>query len=161
MEFNIGINILETLRNLIYEIDEVFNSTDDLYDEQYEDNKNEEMQYLQDYINTEQLDNIRRLINYESNIYKLCIFDYQKYCNDYLEEYSWDAYEEKLGYYAQMSSELALGKFEELVCGASDDIWELKKNMDNLKEKILDYIKGLGEIGEINKNIDNTLNIIR
>lgn len=161
MEFNIGINNLEILENLIYEIDEVFNSVDDLYDEQHGDNKNEEIQYLQNYINVQQLDNIRRLINYESNIYKLCIFNYQKYCDSYLEEYSWDAYEEKLDYYAQRSSELALEKFEELVYGASDDIWELKKNMDNLKERMLGYIKGLGEIGEINKNIDNTLNIIR
>lgn len=157
-DFMIGATELEDFEIVLYELQETISRINDLFAEvDNDDPKIYKIENLKDIVDNTKILRMLELIEYDSNIFCECNFNYQKFCEAYLEDHALLADEEHLDNYAERASVKASEFFEQIALEARDDINELQELCNGLLGEILDFIKELRVLSDVNSAIDNTI----
>jgi hypothetical protein len=149
MDFNIDAIELENLEIGLYELEDIIEIIND------KSLKLPEMRELQNFVDKSKIQTIFKLIEVNNNIFNACNFNYQEFCDNYLEEHSMEAYDEHLDQYVKLADEEAHEVFEELARRSEDDIKEFTILFDELIKEISNLNKELHKVS-VNEKIDNT-----
>lgn len=150
MEFNVDITELESLTVELLDLKEIIETIDS------KSHKTPKIKELKNFINKSKIEKILELIDYNNSIFEACNFNYQEFCDNYLEEHSLEAYDEHLDEYCQKASEEASDAFEEIARKSEKDINELTTLFGELIGEISVLIEKIHELSDVNQKIDNT-----
>lgn len=143
-EFQIGVNDLEELKLTLDELEEIIDDLDDEYEE------------VNQIISKEKIETLTMMISYGSEIYNLCNFSYQDFCDSYIEKYSIEAYDENLSYYAERAFEKSSDEFERIAIETKDEIDNFDNEFKALLEEMSLFIEKMKAMSKTNNKIDNS-----
>lgn len=156
-EFSVDTTHLESLSIALNEIEEIIDQIDDLFENIEEDDERiPQIEQLKQIIYKNNITDILQLIDSYGLIGEVCNYDYQLYCERYLEAHALLADEEHLDYYAQKAFDNACDDFEILAENAKDNVDTLKDKFSILLDNLTNFIKELNMLSSVNESIDNT-----
>ena len=153
----IDIRDLHMLYNNLDELKNVGRAADDTYDEENE-KYNAELEQLKECFDSLDIDWLQQTISEDGVLYRLVSFDCDEECNNTLETFTSEAYDEHLEVYAQKAIDITAERYSAL----HDDFQE---EADQFLETIEKILSALGvairftekwKASKINPEIDNT-----
>lgn len=133
--------LIEEIESIMYEYQDIINELQD--SEEIEINDVEEV-------------NISYIIEALSELIDFSQYDVQVKSNEYLEGYSYIAYEENLDKYAQLAFERANDEKIELADEVKGNVIEIDKELDSILENVKYLYDCIIKYKKLNKKIDNT-----
>ncbi|AWI06760.1 phospholipase D-like domain-containing protein [Clostridium drakei] len=133
--------LIEEIEGIMYEYEDIINELHKNGDIDIDDIKKNNISHI--------IDIISELIDFSN-------YDVQVKSSEYLEEYSYIAYEENLDEYAQLAFERANNEKIELADEVENTVIEIEKELDCVFENIKNLYDCIIEYKELNEKIDNT-----
>ena len=154
----IDISDLDILYFDLEELESIGTDADNTYDERNE-NYNDSLEQLKNRFKNLRIDWLKKIISKDGALYSLVAFDVQKETNDILQtEYSAEAYDEKLGEYAEKALYRALDTYSILHDVFAEEanafLEEIEKVLSTLELAI--QFTNKWKASKINPEIDNT-----
>lgn len=133
--------LIEEIEALLYEYEEIVRELDD--SEEFD------ISNIQNY-------KISSILTRVKDLYDFSIYDIGDKSNEYLEEYSYIAYEENLDKYAQITFDRANEEKINLANEIEDAVVEVEQGIDNIFASVQNLYEYVLEYIQLNEEIDNT-----
>lgn len=148
-EYSFGLGLLEELDNCLNDFKLFYKDLQSELetDEEWPDD-------IKNIVSEMDLTYIINLYGYDTNIYQLADFDEEEYQQNFFNDYLAEAYDEYLGVYQERAAQAANDKKSELQDSAKDDILELAREINTLREKSEEILNLIPNI--VNTEINNT-----
>lgn len=139
---DLSATLCEELRNFLYEYDDMRNELEEL---------EEELSMIE--LEEVNVDDFNELLN---ELYEFSNYNINDKVSEYLEEYSYIAYEENLNEYAEMALQRASDEKNELAEGVQENVVELERRLKIMLENLMRVYEDLEQFKEVNDDVDNT-----